>query len=63
MAGTMMAPDPNAPQVDRFISLGGEAMLRYNSRLPIVVYVPDGVEVRYRLWRAEPVLVSPAEAR
>jgi ecotin len=63
MAGTRMAPDPNAPQVDRFISLGGEAILRYNSRLPIVVYVPDGVEVKYRLWRAEPTLVSPAEAR
>ena len=27
-------------------------LLRYNSRLPIVVYVPEGVEVRYRLWSA-----------
>ena len=55
MAGTLMAVDPNAPQVERFISIGGEArLLRYNSRLPLVVYVPTGVEVRYRLWRAEP---------
>ena len=55
MAGTLMAVDPNAPQVERFISLGGEArLLRYNSRLPLVVYVPAGVEVRHRLWRAEP---------
>jgi ecotin len=55
MAGTLMAVDPNAPQVERFITLGGEArLLRYNSRLPLVVYVPAGVEVRYRLWRAEP---------
>jgi len=55
MAGTLMAVDPNAPQVERFISLGGEPrLLRYNSRLPIVVYVPAGVEVRHRLWRAEP---------
>ena len=55
MAGTLMAVDPNAPQVERFISIGGEArLLRYNSRLPLVVYVPVGVEVRYRLWRAEP---------
>src|SRR5580765_5255173 len=54
MAGTLMAVDPNAPQVERFISIGGEArLLRYNSRVPLVVYVPDGVEVRYRLWRAE----------
>jgi ecotin len=55
MAGTRIAVDPDAPQVERFISLGGEArLLRYNSRLPLVVYVPAGVEVRHRLWRAEP---------
>jgi ecotin len=63
MAGTLMAVDPNAPQVDRFISLGGETMLRYNSRLPVVVYVPVGVEVRYRVWRAERTLLSPPEPR
>ena len=55
MAGTLMAVDPNAPQVERFITLGGEPrLLRYNSRLPLVVYVPAGVEVRYRIWRANP---------
>jgi ecotin len=55
MAGTLMAVDPNAPKVERFITLAGEPkLLRYNSRLPLVVYVPAGVEVRYRLWRAEP---------
>ena len=55
MAGTLMAVDPNAPKVERFISVGGEPhLLRYNSRLPIVVYVPEGVEVRYRFWRADP---------
>jgi len=37
-------------------------LVRYNSRLPIVVYAPEGVEVRFRTWRAdgEP---SPAEVR
>jgi len=55
MAGTLMAIDPNAPKVNRFITLGGDAFLiRCNSRLPIVVYAPEGVEVRYRVWRAEP---------
>jgi ecotin len=55
MASTLMAIDPNAPKVNRFITLGGEAyLIRYNSRLPIVVYVPEGIEVRYRIWRAEP---------
>jgi ecotin len=55
MAGTLMAVSPDAPKVDRFITLGGEPqLLRYNSRLPLVVYVPGGVEVRYRIWRAGP---------
>jgi ecotin len=54
MAGTLMAVNPDAPQVERFISLGGEArLLRYNSRMPLVVYVPVGVEVRHRVWHAE----------
>jgi ecotin len=55
MAGTLMAVDPSAPKVNRFISLGGEPFLiRYNSRLPVVVYAPEGVEVRYRIWSASP---------
>ena len=55
MAGTLMAVSPDAPKVERFITLAGEPqLLRYNSRLPLVVYVPNGVEVRYRIWRAEP---------
>ena len=59
MAGTLMAVDPNAPQVERFIALRGEPqLLRYNSRLPLVVYVPEGVEVRYRIWRAEPAIAQ-----
>lgn len=53
MAGTRMAINPDAPKVDRFVSLGGEPYLvRYNSRLPIVVYAPADVEVRYRIWSA-----------
>jgi len=54
MAGTLMAVDPDAPQAERFITLGGEArLLRYNSRLPLVVYLPADVELRHRLWRAD----------
>ena len=53
MAGTRIAIDPNAPKVNRFITLGGEPyQIHYNSRLPIVVYAPEGVEVRYRVWTA-----------
>lgn len=53
MAGTLMAPPPGAEKVKRFVRVGGEPFLiRYNSRLPVVVYVPEGVEVRYRIWSA-----------
>ena len=55
MAGTMMAVDPHAPKVNRFIALGGEPyLISYNSRLPVVVYAPEGVEIRYRIWSAGP---------
>jgi ecotin len=57
MAGTLMAVDPEAPMVRRFIPLGGEpGLLRYNSRLPLVVYLPEGVELRYRVWSAGEVV-------
>ena len=53
MAGTLMAVPPDAKKVQRFIGLGGEPyLIRYNSRLPVVVYVPEGAEVRYRIWSA-----------
>jgi ecotin len=55
MGGTLMAVDPAKAKVERFITLGGEPrLMRYNSRLPLVVYVPKGVEVHHRIWRADP---------
>lgn len=57
MAGTLMAVDPNTPKVERFVHLGGEPyLIRYNSRLPIVIYVQEGVEVRYRIWSTDSVM-------
>jgi len=54
MAGTRIGVDPNAPKVKRFVPIGGEpTLLRYNSKLPLVVYVPNGAEVRVRVWKAE----------
>jgi ecotin len=54
MAGTLMAIDSDSPKIARFITLGGDPyIIRYNSRLPIVVYAPEDAEVRYRIWRAD----------
>ena len=62
MAGTMMAPQPGAPKVDTFVSVRSDlGLLRYNSKLPLVVYVPEGVEVQYRLWSTEAELVAACE--
>ena len=62
MAGTLMAPLPGTPQVEKFVTLGGDPYLvRYNSRLPLVIYVPEGVEVRYRIWRADPASKATAK--
>jgi len=45
-----MSVDSNKPKVDRFVALGGEPyIVRYNSRLPIFVYVPEDVYVTYRI--------------
>lgn len=56
-ASTMMACPDNTKQ-RKFVAanLGDAAMRRYNSRLPIVVYVPRDVEVKYRVWKAEDTL-------
>lgn len=55
MISTMMAADPSVPKVKKFVVLGGEPyLIRYNSKLPVVVYAPEGFEVRHRLWKADP---------
>lgn len=35
-----------------FVTIADQPLVRYNSRLPIVLYTPENVDVRYRLWRA-----------
>jgi ecotin len=62
MAGTLVAPPHGAAKTERFVSLGGDPYLvRYNSKLPVVVYVPEGAEVRYRIWSADPGLETMEE--
>ena len=51
---TMMAC-PDGKKEKKFVTanLDDDGMLRYNSRLPIVVYTPDNVEVNHRIWKAD----------
>ncbi len=39
-----------------------QQLIRYNSKLPLVVYAPEGIEVSYRVWQAGDTLV-PSEIR
>lgn len=45
----MMCPD-NARH-DTFVR-AESVLIRYNSRLPVVVAVPEGMQLRYRIWQA-----------
>lgn len=56
---TRMAVPEGAERTERFVP-GKPLLIRYNSRLPIVVYAPKGSEVRYRIWRA-PEVTEKAE--
>ena len=39
------------PQVEEFVR-GKPLVIRYNSRLPIVIFAPKGFEIKYRIWAA-----------
>ncbi len=53
-ASTRMACPPGTPKREQFVALHAQmlAALPYNPRLPIVLYVPDDAQVRYRIWSA-----------
>jgi len=51
---TLMACPPDQPKRRAFVPLAGEpTLVRYNASLPIVIYAPKGLQVRWRLWKAE----------
>ena len=47
---TMMAC--NKPDENKFVQ-AQTLTVGYNSRLPIVIYAPQGYEIRYRVWKAD----------
>ena len=60
---TQMACPPDEPSQEAFVTVKGQGYLqRYNSKLPVVVYVPEGFSVRYRIWTAGEVM-GEAEVR
>ncbi len=56
-AKTLMAcPDGKTETAFVPLNLGPEAVRRYNSKLPVVVYAPADISVKYRIWRADEAL-------
>ena len=55
-ASSMMAC-PGKAKREAFVSVNiDDPFVSYNSKLPIVVYVPEGFTVRYRVWSADEVM-------
>lgn len=53
-ASTMMAC-PHQAKKQAFVTIpAATQLLRYNSKLPVVIYTPKDIEVRYRIWHAAP---------
>lgn len=42
----------NKPKENKFVQ-AQTLTVRYNSRLPIVIYAPEGYEIQYRIWKAD----------
>jgi ecotin len=52
-ASTLMACPPEMKDQETFVQVRGDGnLLRYNSKLPMVVYVPIDFEVHYKIWAA-----------
>ena len=50
-----ISPTPDGKKEKKFITayLGDNSLLRYNSKLPVVVYTPENVDVKYRVWKVD----------
>lgn len=55
---TLMACPEDTEKEDFVAAQGDSFTLRYNSKLPIVVYAPKNLEVRYRIWTGSQQLQS-----
>ncbi len=58
--GSTLMGCPDNKMTEKYVS-GETKMLRYNSRLPIVVYVPKGFELKYKIWEAMELQAAPKQ--
>ena len=53
LVSTEMACPPDSERTLFIQAVDANRMLRYNSRMPIVLYTPRDMEVKYQLWHVE----------
>ncbi|MCG9730931.1 serine protease inhibitor ecotin [Shewanella sp. Isolate13] len=58
---TMMACFDQA-KTEKFLPIRDDLMLKYDSRLPKVFYLPENTQVRYRVWKVESPFSYSGEA-
>lgn len=53
---------PDSEKINKFVHSQGK-VVRYNGKLPLVVYVPEGYEVQYKIWKAEDDIFKALEIK
>lgn len=53
---------PDSEKINKFVKSQGK-IVRYNGKLPLVIYVPVGYEVQYKIWKAEEEVFKGLEVR
>ncbi|MGF1691755.1 ecotin family protein [Photobacterium kagoshimensis] len=53
MVGTLMACPEEQENSEQTVRAPRSELYRYNSKLPLVVYAPDNLDVSYRVWQPE----------
>ncbi len=56
-ASTLIGVRPGPAPIKQVVNVP-PLTIRYNSRIPVVVYVPKGGEVNYRIWKADEKLTK-----
>lgn len=46
---------------DEFVTMSHSPLIRYNSKLPIVIYAPKDVTVKYKIWQADVLELEATE--
>lgn len=46
---------------EAFVPMQDAPLIRYNSKLPVVIYAPEDVTVKYRIWQADVLELDAAK--